>query len=93
MELRFRGPLWHWRGPSPFHFVTVPSAEAEAVADLAPTVTSGWGMGPVTVAIGRTSATTSLWPKDGGYIVPVKAALRAAEGLEVGDEVEVTLTV
>lgn len=93
MDLRFRGALWYWRGPSPFHFVTVPPAEAELIADLAPAVTYGWGMIPVTVAIGRTTTTTSLWPRDGGYIVPVKAAVRAAERLEVGDEVEVALTV
>ena len=93
MDLRFRGALWYWRGPSPFHFVTVPPAEAELIADLAPAVTYGWGMIPVAVAIGRTTTTTSLWPREGGYIVPVKAAVRAAEGLEVGDEVEVALTV
>ena len=27
---------------------------------------------------------TSLWPKDGGYIVPIKDDVRRAEGLELG---------
>jgi hypothetical protein len=56
-------------------------------------VTYGWGMIPVAVRIGDTEWTTSLWPKDGGYIVPLKAATRKVEDIEVGDVVEVRLTV
>lgn len=91
MELRFRGDVWYWRGPAPFHFVTVPPEEAELIADLAPAVTYGWGMIPADVAVGDTRTTTSLWPRDGGYIVPLKTVVRQAEGVGVGDEVEVRL--
>ena len=38
MDLQFSGELWHWRGPSPFHFVTVPDGEAEAIQEV---VTAG----------------------------------------------------
>jgi hypothetical protein len=48
---------------------------------------------PVAVRIGDTRWTTSLWPKDGAYVVPLKAAVRKAERLDVGDTVTVTLTV
>ena len=41
----------------------------------------------------RTEWTTSLWPKDGAYVVPVKAHVRRAEGLEIGDTVRVRLTI
>lgn len=91
MDLRFRGELWYWRGPSPFHFVTVPPDESAVIAEVAPRVTYGWGMIPARVQVGATEVTTSLWPKDGGYIVPVKKALQDAEGLELGDLVEVRL--
>ena len=91
MDLRFAGELWYWRGPAPFHFVSVPPDESEAIAEVAPRLTYGWGMIPARVAIGETEVTTSLWPKDGGYIVPVKKALQNAEGLELGDTVEVRL--
>jgi hypothetical protein len=91
MELRFRGEIWYWRGPAPFHFVTVAEEESAVIAELAPGITYGWGMIPVTVRIGSTETTTSLWPKDGGYIVPLKSALREKEGLELGDEANVTL--
>ncbi len=28
MDLDFTGDLWHWRGPSPYYFVTVPDGES-----------------------------------------------------------------
>lgn len=93
MDLEFIAEVWYWRGPSPFHFVTVPDDESAALHAASPSVTYGWGMIPVTARIGSTSWTTSLFPKDGAYIVPLKAAVRGTEGIEVGDEVRVRLTV
>jgi hypothetical protein len=93
MDLRFRGPIWEWRGPAPFHFVTVPQEQSGMLAAASELVTYGWGMIPVAASIGETEWTTSLWPKDGGYIVPLKDAVRNAEGLAIGDEVDVRLTV
>jgi len=48
---------------------------------------------PVTAQIGGTGWKTSLFPKDGRYLVPVKAGVRKSEGLEVGDTVKVRLAV
>ena len=93
MHLRFEGPIWYWRGPAPYHFVTVPTAEAAAIAEVAPVVTYGWGMIPVAVTIGATRVTTSLWPKDGAYVVPIKKALQDAEHLAVGDTVRVDVEI
>jgi len=93
MELEFSGKVWEWRGPSPFFFVTVPdieSAELEAMSSL---VTYGWGMIPVEAVIGTTRWTTSLFPKDGLYVVPLKSVVRRAEGIETGDAVTVRLGV
>ena len=92
MELEFTGEIWFWRGPAPHHFVTVPDAESADLEAVSAEVTYGWGMIPVTVQVGRTQWTTSLFPKDGGYIVPLKDAVRKAEGLEVGDDVTVRLS-
>jgi hypothetical protein len=93
MDLAFSGPVWEWRGPAPYHFVTVPEAESGMIQAAAEMVTYGWGMIPVSVVIGETSFTTSLWAKDGGYIVPLKDKVRRAEGIEIGDEVGIVLTV
>lgn len=91
MDLRFHGEVIHWRGPAPYHFVAVPEAEAAEVRAAAALISYGWGVVPVTVTAGRTSWTTSLFPRDGGYLVPVKDAVRRAEGLELGDDVELRL--
>ena len=93
MELEFGGEVWFWKGPAPWHFVTVPEDECHAIASAASLVTYGWGMIPVAALIGKTGWTTSLFPKDGRYIVPLKAWVRTAEGVEVGDTVRVRLTV
>jgi hypothetical protein len=93
MRVDFRGEVWYWRGPSPFHFVTVPDEQCGALEAASAVVTYGWGMIPVTVQLGSTTWTTSLFPKNGGYIVPLKDAVRKAEDIEVGDEVSIQLTV
>lgn len=93
MELEFSGELWFWKGPAPWHFVTVPDAECGALEATSSFVSYGWGMIPVSASIGRTGWTTSLFPKDGRYIVPVKTLVRRAERLEVGDVVTVHLAV
>lgn len=93
MELEFTGELWFWKGPSPWHFITVPEEECGALEVTSTSVSYGWGMIPVAAQIGRTKWKTSLWPKDGRYIVPVKAWVRKAEGLDLGDIVAVQLLV
>ncbi len=92
MDLEFRGELWFWRGPAPWHFVTVPDESCAVLEDVSSLVSYGWGMIPVAARIGTTEWTTSLWPKDGRYIVPVKAKVRAAEEIDVGDLVTVRLS-
>jgi hypothetical protein len=93
VELRFAGEIWFWRGPAPWYFIAVPEAEAAQLEATAGLVSYGWGMIPVTAQIGATAWSTSLFPKDGRYLVPVKAAVRRAEGLEEGAPVDVRLRV
>jgi len=93
MRIQFTGDMFEWRGPSPFYFVRVPDAEATRVAEVASMVTYGWGVIPVTVTVGSTTTTTSLFPKDGGYLVPIKNSVRLPEKLSVGDIVDVTLSI
>jgi hypothetical protein len=93
VEFTFSGEVWFWRGPAPWHFVTVSDEAADALVEISPAVTYGWGMIPAIIRIGTSEWPTALWPKDGGYIVPIKAWVRKAEGVEVGDVVELQLTV
>lgn len=91
--LHVTGELWYWRGPAPFHFVTVPEEPSRYLREVSASVTYGWGMIPVLARVGATEWTTALFPKDGLYVVPVKAAVRRAEGLDEGDPVTIRLTV
>jgi hypothetical protein len=93
MTLDFTGELWFWKGPAPWHFVTVPEEDCALLEEAAALVSYGWGMIPVSARIGATEWTTSLFPKDGQYVVPVKTWVRAAERLEIGDDVRVRLAV
>jgi hypothetical protein len=93
VRLEFDGEVIHWRGPSPYYFVAVPDPLCDDLRVAARDVRYGWGVVPVTLRIGETTWTTSLFPKDGGYLVPLKDRVRAAEGIEPGDVVDAVLTV
>ncbi|AGZ45205.1 DUF1905 domain-containing protein [Actinoplanes friuliensis] len=93
MDLEFSGEVWFWKGPAPWHFITVPDEQCGQLEAASAVVSYGWGMIPVAARIGDTEWTTSLWPKDGRYIVPVKAWVRKAEEVDVGDTVTVRLGV
>lgn len=58
---------------------------------MTPLVTYGWGVIPVQARIGRTDFRTSLLPKAELYLVPIKVAVRRAEGLVLGDTVTIRL--
>lgn len=83
--------MFEWRGPAPFYFARVTDEVAAEIKEVASIVTYGWGVIPATVTIGKTSYTTSLFPKDGGYLVPLKDAVRKPEKIAVGDELRITL--
>jgi hypothetical protein len=93
MEIEFSGKIWYWRGPAPFYFVTVPEPESDHLRTISGIVTYGWGMIPVVANIGDTQWKTSLFPKKGGYIVPLKDSVRKAEALDEGAEVTIRLQV
>ena len=81
-----------WRGP-PSYFVPVPDQESADIGEVARMATYGWGVIPVEARIGEVAFTTSLFPKDGAYLLPLKNAVRKPEGLAAGDEVSVEMTV
>jgi hypothetical protein len=93
MDLEFSGIVWEWRGPAPYFFVTVPEEESALIQSAAAMVTYGWGMIPVEAETGSSRWKTSLFAKDGGYVVPLKDAIRKAEGIDVDDTITVMLNV
>lgn len=100
-HLRYTGPLWLWTGGAnggSWHFVTIDGAAAEALSGTAlmrklEGAGRGFGSLRVEARIGRSTFATSVFPSkaDGGWLLPVKAAVRKAEGIGAGDEVDVFL--
>jgi hypothetical protein len=92
VELIFTSRVIEWRGPAPYYYLPLTDEAAEDVHDVRKLATYGWGVIPVEAQLGDTTFTTSLFPRDGGYLLPLKDAVRRPAGLEVGDEVTVELT-
>lgn len=93
LDVTFDAVVFPWRGPAPHHFVAVPPEIARELAELSGEVSYGWGMIPAAVRIGSSEFTTALWPREGGYVVPLKLAVRRTERIELDDRVTVRLQV
>ena len=93
INIEFNGKILFWKGPAPWFFVTVPTQQSRDLKSISGLVTYGLGVIPVHVRIGKTEWKTSLFPKDGRYLVPIKASVRKAENLEEGDKVTLRLEV
>jgi len=93
MTIEFSGDIWFWKGPAPWYFVTIPAKESLEIKAMEAMATYGWGMIPVNAQIGKTTWYTALWPKDGCYILPLKATIRKAEKLEEKDTVVARLEI
>ena len=94
----FTAPLWRWEAKDEetsgaWFFVSLPfdaSDEIEAVAGPG----KGFGSVRVEVTIGATTWRTSVFPSTGQktYVLPIKKAVRVAEGLDEGSETRVSLS-
>ena len=93
MDATFSAELFEWRGPAPFYWLSLPDDVCDYIRDEAEEASYGWGAIPVSVRIGDTEWETSLLPRDGGYVLPVKNAVRAQEGIGDGDTVTVAMSV
>jgi len=93
IRFTFQANVIYWRGPSPYFFVAVPPREVLELRHVAKAVSYGWGMIPVEARIGDVAFTTSLFPKDETYLLPLKAAVRRKADITAGDVILVEMTV
>lgn len=91
MQFAFDATIIHWRGPAPFYYAPVPPAEAEEIRRASKLVSYGWGVIPVEAVIAGVKFTTSLFPRDGTYLVPLKDVVRRATGITVDDTIHIEL--
>jgi hypothetical protein len=93
LEFAFDAEVIHWRGPSPYFFAPLPAHEAAEVRRVSRAVTYGWGVIPVEARVGGALFTTSLFPKDDGYLLPLKDAVRRKADVTAGDTVRMEMIV
>jgi hypothetical protein len=93
MTIKFKGKIIFWRGPAPYLFVAVPEEASRDLKAISTLVTYGWGVIPVHARIGKTEWKTSLFPKDGLYVVPIRMSVQKSENLKVDDTVFVQIEV
>ncbi len=92
METTFSSPLVEWRGPAPFYFVVLPDELGADIKAMANSLTYGWGVIPVAAKVGQVEFTTSLIPRQGAYLLPIKNAVRLPNALTLGQNVKVELS-
>lgn len=93
MELEFDAVVVEWRGPAPFYYARLPGDAAARITSVKKLVTYGWGAIPAEAIINGVGFTTSLFPKDDTYLLPLKASVRKQIGVTVGDIVSVSMQV
>lgn len=96
------GQVWRWTGATGtgvWFFITIDGAAGEALSATAlmrrmEGMSRGFGSLKVRATIGESEFATSVFPsKETGWMLPVKAAVRKAEGLGEGDLAQVVLEV
>ena len=92
-RIAFVAEIIEWRGPAPFLFARIPDDHVGEIRHAALSASYGWGVVPVAAKVGESEFTTSLFPRDGTYLLPIKVAVQRSEAVGVGDRVRVTIQV
>ncbi|MES2046162.1 MAG: DUF1905 domain-containing protein [Pseudomonadota bacterium] len=92
-DIAFSGAVIEWRGPAPHYFVAVPADLVGEVAYAARLASYGWGCVPVSASANGFDFTTSLFPKDGGYMLPLKVAVRKHANVVAGEAVAIRMRI
>lgn len=93
---RVKAKVWLHEGQASWHFATLPKGAAREIRMMVGGVTGrGWGSVPVVATIGGTTWKTSIFPdkKAGSFVLPLKAEVRKAEGIEEGQTVDIRLEI
>lgn len=95
MNISFQGKVYRWAANEAFFLVSVPKDLSDEIKEISEGLTKGFGSLKVEATIGKTVWRTSIFPdsKSGQFDLPLKAAVRKANGLEVGSNASVELVI
>ncbi|MHA7134115.1 DUF1905 domain-containing protein [Oerskovia turbata] len=89
----FEAELWRWAARTDsWVFISLPLDVSDEIAD-SPLPPAGFGSVKVEVTLGGSRWSTSIFPDSGRktFVLPVKAAVRRREGVEIGDVVRIAV--
>jgi len=91
----FDAEVWEWSSKTSWFFVSLPEEDADDVEERHGRTAGGFGSIRVEVTIGSSTWRTSLFPsnEEQTYVLPLKKAVRTAQGLEPGSIAHVQLVV
>lgn len=89
----FEAEVIHWRGPPPYLFAPIPEDHVGEVRYAAQLVSYGWGVIPVEAEIGGVVFRTSLFPRDGTYLLPIKTSVQRSASVALGDKIRVLVRI
>ncbi|MFT6292072.1 MAG: hypothetical protein ACJAR2_002685 [Ilumatobacter sp.] len=91
----FDATLWEWTNTASWYFLSLPETEADDIEERFGRTSVGFGSVRVEVTVGETTWRTSIFPStaEKTYVLPVKKAIRKAEGLEPGSTARVWLMI
>lgn len=91
----FKAKIWEWSSKANWYFVSLPKDVSEEIGLLFADYKRGWDSHPVNVKVGGSIWNTSIFPdrETKAFILPLKAAVRKAEEIGRGDEIEVDIEV
>lgn len=92
-RIQFETEIIEWRGPAPYLFAPIPDEHTGEIRFVSQIASYGWGVIPGEAEIGSTRFTTSLFPRNGAYLLPIKVAVQKHAGIGLGDKVSVVLTI
>ena len=95
MRIEFQGKVYRWVANEAFFLVSVPKKFSDEIKEISEGLTNGFGSLKVEATIGKTTWRTSIFPdsKSGLFDLPLKAAVRKANNLDVGSNAHVQLEI
>lgn len=90
---KIKGKLFKWQGEAAWYFIRIDQKTSENIKDNFGMMARGWGSLPVNATAGKSRWKTSIFPDKGTYLLPVKAQIRKAEGINDGDSVNLELEI
>lgn len=95
MNIAFQGKVYRWKANEAFFLVSVPKDLSNEIKEISEGLANGFGSLKVEATIGDTTWRTSIFPDSasGLFDLPLKAAVRKANDLEVGSIARVQLEI